>query len=435
MSPWTLPLADFWLAVLNHLWQSTLVLAVLWGLDRAGRRRAPAAARADLWTLGLAKLCVPAALGGAATTALAGLLPAAAEPVARVVTGVLTPVPSPGGGLAPWWDPVLTLVTGVWLVGALIALFRLVRDLRCQSRLAIGARAVTEPDLRESAATAGVPRERILVAPRVELPLVQGWWRPRILIPPGLDSVLSPAELEALLRHEECHRRRRDPLRLLAGRIAGLFLWFYPPLPWLLRRLHACSEYACDEAALAGDVTAATYARALAHAVRRGLGAPSPVAAASGGGPQLMRRRLARLGRKEELSMKLGHLILTTAAALVIAAVLVPFDVVADPPQPTPPPSKSEDQVVISPTLEKYVPPEYPASVREKGAEGIVTVKVLVGADGAAERIELSSVTTGYPELDEAALAAAKQCEFTAGTVDGEPAAMWTQLPFRFTLH
>ena len=67
--------------------------------------------------------------------------------------------------------------------------------------LGMGQVEVSEMPLRRAAEQAGVPRDRILVAPRVSLPLVQGWWSPRILVPPHLERVLAPAEMAALLQH------------------------------------------------------------------------------------------------------------------------------------------------------------------------------------------------------------------------------------------
>ena len=69
-----------------------------------------------------------------------------------------------------------------------------------------------------------------------------------------------------------------------------------------------------------------------------------------------------------------------------------------------------------------------------KGVSGTVQVQILVGADGGLDQVKISQGLPDHPELDKAALAAARQCEFTAGTVDGEPAAMWMRLPFDFKL-
>jgi TonB family protein len=337
MNGWTDPLAGIWLGAVDHLWQTTLVLAVLLLLDR-WLRRAPAALRADLWTLGLIKLALPAAAGGAFVSWLAGRFDGDVPAVGALVAGVLAPAPATASVGASVWAPVLLAITAVWAIGFVYAAIRLMDDLRRQSRFARHARPATDRALIEAADRAGIPRAAIVVAPGVSLPLVQGWWRPRILMPPHLARLLPPVELEALLRHEERHRRRRDPLRQLMGRMLVTVFWFFPPLRWLIARLNECSEYACDEAALAAGVDADVYLRALARAIRRGLDPAPPVAAAASGGPQLLRRRLARLREKERLTMKHGRLVLTAAALLVSAAFFLPLDLVADEVPPPPPP-------------------------------------------------------------------------------------------------
>ena len=53
-----------------------------------------------------------------------------------------------------------------------------------------------------------------------------GLIRPRICLTTGLLSVLSPAEIEAVLRHERHHLRRHDPLRSLLWTMLGGVCWW-----------------------------------------------------------------------------------------------------------------------------------------------------------------------------------------------------------------
>jgi Zn-dependent protease with chaperone function len=78
-----------------------------------------------------------------------------------------------------------------------------------------------------------------------------GLLRPRVYITTGALEELSSAELDVVLAHEQVHRMRRDPLRIVTGRILGESLFFLP----VLRRLtvHYCmlAELAADEHAVA----------------------------------------------------------------------------------------------------------------------------------------------------------------------------------------
>jgi Zn-dependent protease with chaperone function len=83
------------------------------------------------------------------------------------------------------------------------------------------------------------------------LALTAGLIRPRIYLSRRLLEALSPAELAAVLRHEQAHRRRRDAVRqVVAEVLARLHL---PPIRRrLLAHLSLAAERACDEEAALG---------------------------------------------------------------------------------------------------------------------------------------------------------------------------------------
>ncbi len=78
-----------------------------------------------------------------------------------------------------------------------------------------------------------------------------GLLRPRILVSAGLAVSLSPAELSAVLAHERCHLRHRDPLRLLAARLLAGYSFYLPVTRWLEDRLALRLELAADADAVA----------------------------------------------------------------------------------------------------------------------------------------------------------------------------------------
>lgn len=83
------------------------------------------------------------------------------------------------------------------------------------------------------------------------------------------------------------------------------------------------------------------------------------------------------------------------------------------------------------PTETKRVTPVYPDLAKKAGIEGTVVVKVLVKTNGKVEKVE---VLKSHPLLDEAAIDAAKQFEFTPGKVQGEAVRVWVSIPFDFNL-
>ena len=66
----------------------------------------------------------------------------------------------------------------------------------------------------------------------------------------GAVATLDAAALAAVLAHETEHARRRDPLRLAAGRVLAQALFFVPGLAELARRQQSLSELGADESAV-----------------------------------------------------------------------------------------------------------------------------------------------------------------------------------------
>lgn len=151
-------LETLWWEVGTHLWQTTIVLAVLLALDRV-LRRAPARVRAGLWSVGLLKMFLPLSLLAPLVRPGLEWIEAAAsqgssDAVATVVVRVgmlmhpvswVAAVPSEG---SPWsgtgWI-ALTLIwiaglAAVWMTGRRGSLALEIRQCRDLSSLAEGHR-------------------------------------------------------------------------------------------------------------------------------------------------------------------------------------------------------------------------------------------------------------------------------------------------------
>jgi Zn-dependent protease with chaperone function len=77
-----------------------------------------------------------------------------------------------------------------------------------------------------------------------------GLLRPRVFVSTGALALLDEPALDAVLVHERRHARRRDPLRLAAGRVLARALFFMPGLRELVRRQQALAELGADESAI-----------------------------------------------------------------------------------------------------------------------------------------------------------------------------------------
>lgn len=76
---------------------------------------------------------------------------------------------------------------------------------------------------------------------------------------------------------------------------------------------------------------------------------------------------------------------------------------------------------------------EYPKASLMNEEQGDVTMAFLVGADGnvVESKVEKSS---GYKNLDKAALKALSACKFKPGTKDGAVAQTWTKVDYSWKL-
>lgn len=102
----------------------------------------------------------------------------------------------------------------------------------------------------------------------------------------------------------------------------------------------------------------------------------------------------------------------------------------------TPPQQSAPVNVVPSADLgyRRYHKPAYPAQAVRMRHEGEVVLLVLVGVDGSVQEINLEQ-SSGYRELDRAAIRAARNWRFNPGTRDGVPYQGWARVPIAFTLN
>ncbi|MFW6125062.1 MAG: TonB family protein [Pirellulales bacterium] len=85
------------------------------------------------------------------------------------------------------------------------------------------------------------------------------------------------------------------------------------------------------------------------------------------------------------------------------------------------------------PELIDNPPPEYPRAAIERRIEGLVLLRVHVGIDGSAARIEVMQ-SSGHRVLDAEAIRAIRQWRFIPARRGGTPIATTVQLPVRFVL-
>jgi len=138
------------------------------------------------------------------------------------------------GWLSSWCPnatPVKQIVLATGLAG--IGLLAITQRVRRTSHRITPFLAVSQtefsPFLRKVITECGLDSSHvILIRSSRPLAFCFGFWRPRICLSTGFTERLSPPQLRAVLLHEDYHRRRFDPLRILLVDTLGAALFFLP---------------------------------------------------------------------------------------------------------------------------------------------------------------------------------------------------------------
>lgn len=138
--------------------------------------------------------------------------------------------------------------------------------------------------------------ERMAAYRTVDSPDALAWcfglWRPRVFVTTALIRKLTPAELDAVLRHEWAHAKRLDNLRAAALGLGTLF-WLPGGRRRILSDLSTDSELACD--AVAHRAAHGTTALQAALSALQGTPCPAPPARGSAFGKVSPVQRIAAL--------------------------------------------------------------------------------------------------------------------------------------------
>ena len=97
---------------------------------------------------------------------------------------------------------------------------------------------------------------------QMRAPVVWGWLRPVILLPPNWQQ-WDEKRLNRVLKHEMAHILRRDWIYKNALYLIRALFWFLPPIWLLVKRAELYAEYACDDKVISSGVSRSDYARDL----------------------------------------------------------------------------------------------------------------------------------------------------------------------------
>ncbi|HEY2822010.1 MAG TPA: M56 family metallopeptidase [Candidatus Acidoferrum sp.] len=324
----------------NHLWQSTLFVAVVAMLVLAFRSNR-AGTRYGLWFAASLKFLIPFSvlinLGSYlssfrnpyGSSSLASMTIVQLNQPFNSQSAALVAHSSVAGASSlpalSWFAPWLLVV---WLAGTIAVLaVWLVRWYR------VAAIAKRATPLREGAEAAIVARlqagdsqlrkvEIVSTSEAIE-PGIFGIARPVLLWPEAMRGQASEAHIEAIVAHELCHVRRRDNLSALVHMLVEALFWFHPFVWWIGGRLVEDRERACDEAVVDSGRERRVYAESILKVCEVCVESPLPCVPGVSGAD--LRQRIAQImSHRSVRPIGAGRkLLLVAACCLAITAPIV----------------------------------------------------------------------------------------------------------------
>ncbi len=187
-----------------------------------------------------------------------------------------------------------TWILSLWVLGVGVLSLRLVGGLAMAHRVATTTVVPVGEDLQRLASQLAARLKmrgavRVCESASVAVPVMIGWLRPVVVLPPAALAALPMAQLEALLAHEFAHIRRHDYLVNLLQTAVETICFYHPAVWWISRRVRLEREHCCDDVAVS-VCDRLTYVTALSTLAA--LTTPRLAMAATGGS---LRERVRRL--------------------------------------------------------------------------------------------------------------------------------------------
>jgi beta-lactamase regulating signal transducer with metallopeptidase domain len=319
-------------------------------------------------------------------------------------------------------NALLAVIVALWACGCLLLCLRMAGGcarIRRMRRTGSAAPAELRCRLDVLASRLRLHRRVLLrIHSRLDCPWTFGWLKPVILLPAGILSGLSTAQVDALLAHELAHIRRADYLvNILQTAVEALF-YYHPAVWWMSALIRREREFCCDDLAVRITGDAAVYAAALATLEEIRPMSLQPGMAASG--RPLLERVRRILGRPTGPSPVMRSRSVMPVVGVLAAAAAIAFGLWAA----SPAFGRTAAQQDEPKRLAAPVAPAQPSVVREpvEPAEAEVVLRLVQDDDARARTEKETAAARGAREKARRARAIAEDAERQA--IEAERAAL-----------
>lgn len=159
---------------------------------------------------------------------------------------------------------------------------------------------------------------KIMQSGIAQAPMVVGHFKPLILVPLGLLTGLSNAEVEAILSHELAHIKRKDYLVNILQSFIEIVFFFNPAVLWVSQLIKTEREHCCDDLAITCVSDRKNYVQALLFCQEFKQRAPAYAMAITGKKGSLLHRASRMLFNTNSTLNKMEKTILTIALVSVV---------------------------------------------------------------------------------------------------------------------
>jgi TonB family protein len=285
----------------------------------------------------------------------------------------------------------------------------------------------------------------VLVAPDIG-PAVVRLGGLKVVLPNWALSV-EPAACALMLRHENEHRRARDPDLVLGATVALMLVPWAIPLWWLVRRLQLAVETDCDRRVMRGGADGHAYGVLLVSVGARSALQPHLAPTAFSEERSILERRIEAMRPPSSKRRLLRTALAAGVGALsVAAACMAPHPAPAPAPKPAAAPTQepprapaqqrervyAEDSVTDRPVLLSHPRLTYPDSLRTAGIGGRVLVEAIVDTTGHADSASVRILSSSNPEFDAPAREGVLAARYRPGRIDGRPVMVRVRIPLSF---